>query len=77
VISFSDRWFPPKAIRVWAELHAFERAGLVASLLATAGFEDLHCETLRGLKRPDDDKYSAQRSFSDPLFALWGRTPSA
>lgn len=76
VLSFSDRWFPPKAIRVWAELHAFERAGLVASLLAAAGFEDLHCETLRGLKRPDDDKYSAQRAFSDPLFAVWGRAPN-
>jgi SAM-dependent methyltransferase len=76
-VSFSDRWFPPKAIRIWSELHPFERAGLVASLLAATGFDDLHCETLRGLKRPEDDKYSAQRAFSDPLFAVWGRVPMA
>ena len=77
IVTFSDRWFPPKAIRVWSELHPFERAGLVASLLAKAGFEQLGSETLRGLKRPEDDKYSSQRSFSDPLFAVWGRTPRA
>lgn len=76
-VTFSDRWFPTKAIRVWSELHAFERMGLVVSLLAQAGFTDLRSETLRGLKRPDDDKYIDQRGCSDPLFAVWGRTPRA
>ncbi len=28
VVTFSNRWFPPKAIRVWTELHPFERMGL-------------------------------------------------
>lgn len=72
-ISFSDRWFPSKAIRVWSELHAFERLGLVLSLLSQAGFDKLQTETLRGVKRPAHDKYSAQRNYADPLFAVWGR----
>ncbi len=72
-ITFSDRWFPPKAIRVWGELHPFERLGMVLWLLREAGFRDLHGETLRGEKRPEDDKYAAEREVSDPLFAAWGR----
>ena len=27
------------------------------------------------VRRPQDDKYSSQREFSDPLFAVWGRKP--
>lgn len=75
VIAFSDRWFATKAIRVWGRLHPFERVGLVISLLAAAGFGELHSESLRGLARPADDKYAAQRSVSDPLFAVWGKNP--
>jgi hypothetical protein len=72
VLAFSDRWFPDKAIRVWSELHPFERLGMVLGLLAAAGFGALRTETLRGLKRPEDDKYAAQRAHADPLFSAWG-----
>lgn len=72
VLTFSDRWFPTKAIRVWAELHPFERLGLTLWLLREAGFADLHGETLRGLKRPEDDPHIGERDYSDPLFAAWG-----
>jgi hypothetical protein len=75
-ISFSDRWFPPKAIKVWGELHPFERQALVLSLFQEAGFDKLHTESLRGLARPADDKYIDQRSFADPLFAVWGSKPA-
>ncbi|MGQ9860917.1 MAG: methyltransferase domain-containing protein [Thiobacillaceae bacterium] len=72
VLSFSDRWFPPKAISVWLELHPYERLGMVLWLLREAGFADLHTETLRGLKRPEDDPHIGERDYSDPLFAAWG-----
>jgi SAM-dependent methyltransferase len=72
VLTFSDRWFPPKAIRVWSELHPYERLGLVLWLLREAGFSDLHSETLRGLARPEGDPYRGERDYSDPLFAAWG-----
>jgi SAM-dependent methyltransferase len=73
-ISFSDRWFPTKAIRVWSEIHPFERMGLVLTLLRQAGFADLNTESLRGTRRSADDKYISRRSFADPLFAVWGRS---
>ncbi len=76
VVSFSDRWFATKAIRLWGELHPFERLGLVLSLLWQAGFEAIHGETLRGLMRPDDDPHADQRAHADPLFAAWGRKPA-
>jgi Methyltransferase domain len=73
VVSFSDRWFPPKVIHAWTELHPFERLGLVLWLMADAGFADLRTETLRGLRRPAEDRYAALRDYGDPLFAVWGR----
>lgn len=72
IVTFSDRWFPTKAIQVWNDLHPFERLGLVLSLLRDAGFGDLHSETRRGQARPEDDKYIENRLYSDPLFAAWG-----
>lgn len=76
VVAFSDRWFPPKAIRVWSELHPFERLGMVLALFLGAGFVAVGSETLRGVARPGDDKYAARRNYSDPLFAAWGTKPS-
>lgn len=72
LVAFSDRWFPSKAVRVWGELHPFERVALVLSLFREAGFASLHTETLRGPKRPADDKHADQRGIADPLFAVWG-----
>jgi SAM-dependent methyltransferase len=72
VVAYSDRWFPPKAIRVWGEMHPFERQALVLSLFLEADFGDLGTESLRGLPRPADDKYAEQRATADPLFAVWG-----
>jgi SAM-dependent methyltransferase len=72
VVTFSDRWFPTKAIRVWGEIHPFERMALVLSLFAGAGFSGLQTESLRGLARPADDKYIAERVSADPLFGVWG-----
>lgn len=73
VITFSDRWFPPKAIRLWSELHPYERLGLVQDYFRLSGaFEKLASESLRGHPRPEDDPYSDRLSQSDPLFAVWG-----
>ena len=37
VITFSNRWFPPKAIRVWGNTHEFERMGMVLTLSPGSG----------------------------------------
>ena len=74
IITFSDRWFPTKAIALWTELHPFERMGLVLEYFRQAGgFRARHSESLRGLPRPPDDKYAGQLAHSDPVFAVWGR----
>jgi SAM-dependent methyltransferase len=73
VISFSNRWFPPKCIRIWRDLHEFERLGLVLDyFLQTGQLTNLTAWSLRGRKRPDDDKYSDQSATSDPIYAVWG-----
>ncbi len=76
IMGFSDRWFPTKAIEVWANLHPFERQGLVLDyFLKTAAFSDLHTESIRGLPRPFDDPHSRKMPNSDPIFAVWGFLP--
>jgi len=73
IITFSNRWFPPKAIRIWGQAHEFERIGLVLEYFINSGaFEKLHSYSLRGIPRPEDDKYAGQLLLSDPVYAAWG-----
>jgi SAM-dependent methyltransferase len=72
VVTFSNRWFPPKAIAVWTDLHEFERPGLVLEyLLESDRFTDLNTWSLRGLPRPADDPYADRLRLSDPVHAVW------
>ncbi|MDY0312335.1 MAG: methyltransferase domain-containing protein [Desulfobacterales bacterium] len=72
-VTFSNRWFAPKAIRIWSELHEFERPGLVLEyFLHGKAFKNLHAFSLRGRPRPENDKYYGQNRVSDPVFAVWG-----
>ena len=74
VMTFSDRWFPTKAIGLWSELHPFERMGLVLDYFRQSGsFEGLATQSSRGYPRPADDKYADQRSSADPVFAVWAK----
>ncbi len=76
-VTFSNRWFPPKVIRIWEELHEFERMGLVLEYFQTTGkFKDLETCSVRGLPRPRNDKYFPEKRFSDPIYAVWGRKES-
>ncbi len=74
VNTFSDRWFSPKVITLWEELHPFERMGLILEYMRKTGrFFDLHTESIRGDIRPPDDKYAGVKADSDPVFAVWGK----
>jgi SAM-dependent methyltransferase/FKBP-type peptidyl-prolyl cis-trans isomerase 2 len=74
VITFSNRWFPTKAIRIWKDIHEFERMGLVLEYFIRSGeFKDLQTYSIRGLPRPRADKYYPDLRFSDPVYAVWGR----
>ena len=73
VLTFSNRWFPPKVISAWQACHEFERLGLVLEyFLRSGGYCDLETFSLRGLPRPGDDKYADQLALSDPVYAVWG-----
>lgn len=71
--AFSNRWFPPKAIRAWPLLHEFERMGMVLEyFLKTGQYAQIETFSLRGLPRPEDDKYCGQIPQADPVYAVWG-----
>lgn len=73
VITFSNRWFPPKAIKMWQELHEFERVGLVLEYFLKSGkYRDMETYSMRGLPRPLHDKYYREQRFSDPVFSVSG-----
>lgn len=69
MVSFSDRWFPPKAIVIWQELHPFERLGMALDyFIKTDGLAELTTESIQGLLRPEDDKYADKMLYTDPVF---------
>ncbi|CAN5679344.1 class I SAM-dependent methyltransferase [soil metagenome] len=64
VITFSNRCFPSKAVAVWHELDDRGHVRLVEDYLREAG----NWKDVRGLDR------SPRRIFSDPLYAVVGRS---
>ena len=76
VTTFSNRWFPTKAIQIWGQLHEFERVGMVTQWLQQAGFAGLHTLSSRGWPRPEDDPHYGETALSDPVYAVWGFKPS-
>lgn len=73
IVTVSNRWFPPKAIQLWKELHEFERMGLILEYFMRAdGYKNLNTYSMRGLPRPYTDKYFPQQWYSDPIYAVWG-----
>ncbi len=74
VVITSDRWFPGKQITPWADLHPFERQGLILKyFLHEKSFDHLHTESIRGYPRPAEDQHSDRIYWSDPLFVVSGK----
>ena len=64
VVTYSNRMFPTKAVRIWHALDDRERAGLIISYFKHAGgFGDARAEN-RGIDSGTNN---------DPLFAVWAR----
>jgi len=65
VVTYSNRAFWTKAVRIWQALDDAERAGLIATYFRHAGgFE--------GIEMRDCTPSSA--TYTDPLYAVWART---
>ena len=64
VITYSNRMFSTKAVRIWRALDDAERGGLVAAYFRNAGgFEEATIE----------DRTAKGDGYHDPLFAVWAR----
>jgi FKBP-type peptidyl-prolyl cis-trans isomerase 2 len=73
LISFSNRWFPPKVTKLWLELHDFERLGLILDYLVEhGGFTELFSSSARNWPRPADDSHADKMSVSDPVYVVTG-----
>lgn len=72
--TFSNRWFPPKVIKIWTELMEWERPGLVLEYFLRSGaYDHLQTFSARGWPRPVSDRYFPQVPVSDPVYAVWGQ----
>jgi SAM-dependent methyltransferase len=73
--TFSNRWFPPKVVRIWTELLEWERPGLVLEyFLGSGSYDRINTFSARGWPRPVSDRYFTQVPVSDPVYAVWGQT---
>lgn len=72
VVSFSNRWFPPKVTSLWTELHEFERMGYVLQL-CWPYYDKLQTFSYRNWPRPTTDKHFPEMLTSDPLYVVTGR----
>lgn len=70
-IGFSNRWFPPKAIRVWTELHEFERLGLVTAMVSTTkAFSRIQTSSHRTEVQPFFGA-PGETTAGNPLYMVW------
>jgi SAM-dependent methyltransferase len=72
VVVFSNRMFPPKAVKVWKNTNEADRVDLVKRYVHLSGSLSIqgYFEST-GKPRPKDDKYYALGIPSDPIYAIW------
>ena len=67
IVTYSNRMFPTKAVRIWRALEDRERAGLIATYFRRAG----------GFGEVTMEDRTTYASGGDPLFAVWAHTDPA
>jgi len=72
IVTFSNRWFPTKAVSIWSEIHEFERVGLVMEYFRQSNWKgQINSLSSKGLHRPEDDPHYDKTQISDPVYAVW------
>jgi len=72
LVSFSNRFFQEKVVKIWRQASSEQRIQLVESFFYEAAvFEDPVVFVSRGKPRPDNDKYTALGVPSDPVFMVY------
>jgi SAM-dependent methyltransferase len=74
VVIFSNRMFPPKAVKIWKDSSEFHRMELVKKFFSLSGCFSIEGNfESKGKPRPKDDKYYSYGIPSDPIYAVWGK----
>ena len=72
LVIFSNRMFPPKAVKVWQDSSEEERLELVREFFKRSeAFESPEVFVSRGKPRPQDDQYAHLGIPSDPVYAVY------
>jgi SAM-dependent methyltransferase len=72
LVIFSNRYFPPKVVRIWRQASDQERVLLVEDYFKAVGcFEPTRLWVAQGKPRPVDDRYADLGLPSDPVYALF------
>ena len=72
LVVFSNRFFPPKVVRIWREANEEERIEIVkAYFVHSEGFKEPRVYAAKGKPRPKDDRYADMGLPSDPIYAVF------
>jgi SAM-dependent methyltransferase len=73
LVTFSNRFFPPKVVKVWRESSEDERVILVEEFFRMAGgFEKTTVFVSKGRPRPVSDRYANLNViYSDPIYTVY------
>lgn len=72
LVTFSNRMFPRKAVRIWRETGEDKRVHLVEDFFNDSGaFGETRRFVQKGMPRPVDDKYAGRLRASDPIYAVY------
>lgn len=72
LVTFSNRMFPQKAVKIWKDADEEGRVILVEEFFDRAGiFEKPRVFVSKGKPRPRDDKYAYLNIPSDPIYAVY------
>jgi SAM-dependent methyltransferase len=72
LVIFSNRFFPPKVVKIWRERSEPERVQLVKEYFAHCdAFEEPRDVAVKGKARPSEDRYAGSGLPSDPIYAVF------
>ena len=72
LVTFSNRFFPPKVVSIWRDASEEERVDLVRAYFArSGGFAEPRLFVSKGRPRPETDRYAGLGVPSDPVYAVF------
>ena len=74
IVTFTDKVSLENDIKLWGQLHPFERIQLVIEYFRESHlFTDIKTFSMRGALRANDEQESDNKKNSDPVYAVSGK----